>query len=277
MGIKTFVDQILDAYESCLKIMNNKYGVMLLLLLLIVGLNACSQHSSEGKMAVTAVLLSPILIPAAIVKDSGKGIYYGVDHIKNTLNANDAIRRNDIRGLMQILAVYQTDYSTKKVEEAAVKMIELYQAQQLDLTRMDQVLFLSRAYLMSSVSINDEQKISVNHENLQMAWDLIQKYSEQREQYDLELKSLQESKQTQKADCLCNRYDIVGDSDILMSIRKNLMIESLLILPVEQQKNILAQCEKKIIEQKLLYLDYGQIGKENICSRLQSELWWLMR
>ncbi|AYO53738.1 hypothetical protein [Acinetobacter wuhouensis] len=105
MGIKTFVDQILDVYESCLKIMNNKYGVMLLLLL-VVGLNACSGHSSEGKMAVTAVLLSPILIPAAIIKESGKGIHYGADHIKNTLSANDVIRRGDIRGLMQILAVY---------------------------------------------------------------------------------------------------------------------------------------------------------------------------
>ncbi|WP_162994911.1 hypothetical protein [Acinetobacter wuhouensis] len=139
---------------------------------------------------------------------------------------------------------------------------------------MDQVLFLSRAYAMSSVKINDEQKISINHENLQMAWDLIQKYSEQRKQYDLE--SLQASKQLQKADCLCNRYDTVGDTDILMGIRENLMIESLVAQPIEQQKMILAQCEKKIVEQKLLYLDYGQIGKENICSKLQSELWWLM-
>lgn len=254
----------------------NKYKFMLLLLL-VVGLNACSGHSSEGKMAVTAVLLSPILIPVAIVKETGKGIYDGANHIKNTLNANDAIHRGDIRGLMRILAVYQTDYSSKKEAEAAVKMIELYRAHQLDLTQMDQVLFLSKAYLMSSVSINDKQEISINHENLQMAWDLIQKYSEQRKKYDLELKSLQASKQMQEADCLCNRYETVGDTDILEGIRGNLMIESLVTHPVEQQKIILAQCEKKIVEQKLLYLDYGQIGKENICSSLQSELWWLMR
>lgn len=252
--------------------MNNKYRAMLLLLLLIVGLNACSLHSTEDKMAATAILLSPVLIPVAIVKGTTKATGEAWNTTKNSIKHKSAIKESNIKGLIQILDVYSTYSSKADIESAANKMVELYQNDKLDMTQMDQVLYLAYSYSILSSKENKYGYSKIDKEKISKAWEIIKIYSKQKQLYDEEIKKLTAS--GKQKDCLCDKYNIIGDREIFDSIRTGLYLAELNDFDDEKRKEVVEKCENNIPNYEIIYMDNGGINAYLFCSNVKHALLW---
>lgn len=253
--------------------MNNKYRAMLLLLLLIVGLSACSSpHSSEGKMVVTGILLSPVLIPAAIVKGTTQATGEAWNTTKNSIKHKSAIKESNIKGLIEILDVYSTYSSKADIESAANKMVELYQNNKLDMMQMDQVLYLAYSYSILSSKENKYGYSKINKEKISKAWEIIKIYSKQKQLYDEEIKKLTAS--GKQKDCLCDKYNIIRDSEIFDSIRIGLYLAELNDFDDEKRKEVVEKCENNIPNYEIIYMDNGGINAYLFCSKVKHALLW---
>ncbi|WP_288421981.1 hypothetical protein [uncultured Acinetobacter sp.] len=253
--------------------MNNKYRAMLLLLLSIVGLNACSSpHSPEGKMVVTAILLSPVLIPAAIVKGTTKATRETWNTTKISIKHKSAIKESNIKGLIEILDVYSTHSSKTDIESAANKMVQLYQNNKLDMTQMDQVLYLAYSYSILSSKENKYGYSKINKEKISKAWEIIKIYSKQKQLYDEEMKKLTAS--GKRKDCLCDKYNIIGDREVFDSIRTGLYLAELNDFDDEKRKEVVEKCENNIPNYEIIYMDNGGINAYLFCSKVKHALLW---
>lgn len=245
----------------------------LLYIILVLGLNGCSaHHSTEGGMAVTAVLLSPILIPIAIVKETGKATKYMVNVTKTSLVNKSAIKQGDIKGLIEILEYYSTDSSKTDVKNAAKKMIELNDNHQLDLTQMDQVLYLAHSYSILSRYNDQNGDMKINNEKISKAWKLIQIYSEQIRLYDEEMDKLKITGDQNKINCLCNKYNTVGDSKIFDDIRVNLYLAEYNGITPKKRLDAIEKCEENLPKYEGVYLDRGGINADLFCSNVRHGL-----
>ena len=242
------------------------------MLFVFSGISACSSQSgsAEGKLVVAAVVLSPILFSIGIVKETGQAIGMASDSAHRNARYKTGLENEDIKVLMEILSdIHGSQY----IYPAAQKIVELHEKKRLDEQQLDQVLYLADSYLILSRYQDKDGLWKLDAEKIQQAWKYIKIYSEQRRLYDIEKKRWQTL--GKNIDCLCDQYNILDDTDILRDIRSALYLQTMNDLNIMQRKQAFEHCEKTLpYTEELLYLDYGQVNVDSICSASANYAQW---
>jgi len=147
-------------------------------MLISMFLASCVSHSSEGNLVVAAVVMSPILIPISIVKGTAEiaGSSIKDAKLRNSISNGDVY--SCIKALNSSYRRVGGDVSLRRL--AAQKMVELHQANRLNESRWENVLYLAESYRVLSES-KAHGVIKIDQQDIDNAVIYMNKYVKQKE------------------------------------------------------------------------------------------------